>query len=81
MRQTKTRYSAPVGRCAELEHSHPDRTAHKPLPGIFGDEEFRVWPTRLAMTKAVRKGQQTAMIGQATWRPIVALGETEGYDY
>lgn len=43
----------PFGRCGEFRPKHPERTAYKSQPGIFGDIVFRTWPNRASMLKTI----------------------------
>ena len=72
------KYSMPLGRTAEHTPEHPERTATRFLPGIFGDIQYQVWPNRPSMARAIRM-QQSAVPENGSWRAVVALRETEGY--
>ncbi|MDF1551966.1 MAG: hypothetical protein P1P84_02835 [Deferrisomatales bacterium] len=72
-------YTLPLGRIAEHEHPHPERTARKlASSGIFADYLFRVWPNRKAMATTIRMQQRRAP-RMDDWRPIVPLTDGEGY--
>jgi hypothetical protein len=73
----------PGARVAEaIRPDHRERTATRPVAvpissPRWGDTEIRVWPSRDAMARAIRREERTAPA--SSWRPVVALGLTEGY--
>ena len=69
--------SAPFGRCGELKHEHPERTARRQI-SIFSDVEFKVWPARGPMARTIRM-QQKRESRASDWRPLVPLTDGEGY--
>jgi hypothetical protein len=73
------RYHAPLGRCAEIKHEHPERTASRNAgPSWDAEIEFQVWPNRAAMARTVRMQERRASDWR-DWRPLVKLEITEGY--
>jgi|CXWL01.1.fsa_nt_gi hypothetical protein len=75
---SKNHYWVCLGRRADYPHPAPERTAYRPGPGIFSDDEYRVWTNRAAMAKAVRMSER----GENSnwyWRAMVPLAVTEGY--
>jgi hypothetical protein len=72
------RYSAPPGRVAELKHEHPERTASNAGRSWDSDVTFQVWPSREAMARSIRM-QQKRESRPDDWRPLVKLGDGEGY--
>jgi hypothetical protein len=71
------RYRAPLGRISEVTHDHPERTASRSLPGIFGDIEFQVWSNRTAMARSIRM-QEKREHRSGDWKAIVPLSPGEG---
>lgn len=72
------KYQAPLGRCHELKHEHPERTAQQTLPGLWGDVQFQVWPNRASMAKSIRMQQKRAA-KHGDWTPLIPLTDGEGY--
>lgn len=72
------RYSMPMGRTVGFNHPHPERTAFHSGTGIFSDVFFQVWPNRKSMARSIRMQQRRAHRNE-DWRPLVALGDGEGY--
>lgn len=62
-------YFVPLGRIADYPHPAPERTAYRPLPGMFSDYEFKVWASRGAMLEAVRMSESGE--GPRKWSPLV----------
>jgi len=72
------KYSVPLGRMNEVKHEHPERTALKSLPGIFGDIQFQVWPNRESMARSIRM-QQRGVNWSKAWKAVIPLTDGEGY--
>ena len=75
------RYQSPLGRVSELKHDHPERTASRSLPGVFGEVQFQVWPNRASMARSIRmqQGRGTPTSGFGDWHAMVKLSDGEGY--
>ena len=73
-----TKYSMPLGSTIGFKHQHPERTAQRAGVGIFSDEHFQVWPNRTSMARSIRMQQQRKH-HLTDWRPLVKLGDGEGY--
>ena len=72
------KYTMPFAAASEHKPEHPDRTARKSAEGHLNfDVVFQVWPNRASLAKTVRIQQKAG--ASNTWRPCVALRETEGY--
>jgi hypothetical protein len=71
-------YSMPLGHTIGFVHKHPERTASRQGPRWDSDIQFRVWPNRAALAKYLR-WQENFPHEPDFWRPVVALGTTEGY--
>jgi len=72
------RYSLNLGQQIDYQHPYPERTAVKAGPGMFSDYTYQVWSNRKAMARSIRM-QQKREPRQGDWRPLVPLGDGEGY--
>lgn len=60
--------------------AHPERTARRQAStvGLNFDVVYQVWPNRASLARSVRMQEKRAPRAD-DWRPVVRLGETEGY--
>lgn len=73
----RNHYWVSLGRRADYPHPAPERTAYRSGPGIFSDDEYRVWTSRAAMARAVRMSERGR--GVHKWHAMVPLEIGEGY--
>ena len=78
MANSKTHYWVCLGRRADYPHPAPERTAYRVGPGLFSDDEYRVWKSRADMARAVRKSERQAD-ARFVWHAMVKLADGEGY--
>lgn len=72
-------YSLPMGRRQDYNHPAPDRTAYRVSSSIGVDDYYQVWPNRASMARSIRMQESGATIPSRLWRPMIALGVSEGY--
>lgn len=79
MRQPNV-YSMPHGRTMGFVHKHPERTASRHGLSWDSDITFKVWSSREAMAKAIRRNESSSMYSDPIWKALVPMRETEGYN-
>ena len=71
-------YACSIGRRSDYPHPAPDRTAYRVGRDLGDDDYYQVWPNRASMARSIRM-QQRREAQRADWKPMVALGLSEGY--
>lgn len=70
----------PLGRTVGYQHPHPERTMVWNGRGVFGDVYYKVYPTREAMARFIRRWESDAAYQTNTHiKALVPLTDGEGY--
>jgi hypothetical protein len=75
------RYSMSWSAANEHKPKLPDRTTRHEYHSAFMNVDviFTVWPTRKAMSKAIRKQEDDMVCGSDKLYPVVKISDGEGY--